>query len=153
MSPMRTLERLLALVTVVGVAYAVVLQQSTGETTPCRAVAVKTRAYLPAVSNDVLETCVGLKGENALAGMLVQFGMAVTGTSKEKLARKFQDKLDEELRAGLFAASETRCTIILLEGAMGRANGGPQQLAKDVGDQHKSACIGDDKPAKGDGKR
>jgi hypothetical protein len=138
----------LALVTVLGAASAVVLHQTSGELTPCRAVAARARTHLPAVSQDVLETCLGIKGEGGLTGMLVQLGMAVAGTSKEKVARRFQEKLDEELRAGLFTASETRCTIILLEGVVGRANGGPQQVAKEVGDSHKAVCTGDDKPAK-----
>ncbi|MEW5851868.1 MAG: hypothetical protein AB2A00_23970 [Myxococcota bacterium] len=143
---LKVLERVFAVLGFVGVASVALLHQtSEGATTPCSALAFHARKHLAPASKEVVDACLGAKGEGGLGGMLVDLGLAVTGQSREKVARRVQERLDEQLRATLLSTGQARCSIILLEGVVGRANGGPRQLAQDLADGHKADCRGEER--------
>lgn len=146
---MRTVERLLAAVAVALGGLMVLLHQLTGSVTPCGAVAQRALPAVPHVASEVLDACIGAKGEGGLAGIVVELGLALTGNSRDKMQRRIAERLETELRSDLLQAGEARCTIILAEGLVGRANGGPASVVARMGDEHKFACRGDDKAGRG----
>lgn len=145
MKVLRSLEHLLALTCVVWLVLVGVLLQTTGASTPCRAVAHKAIPHVPGVAAEVVEACIGAKGEGGLAGLVIEFGLALTGNGRDKLQKRVQEKLEMDVRAGLLETGELRCTIILAEGLVGRANGGPRHVVTRMGEEHKFACRGEDK--------
>src|SRR5688500_17601808 len=95
---LKPLQRVLATFGLVVLVYAALLHQtSAGAVTPCRALYTHTRTHLPTVSRDVVEACLGARGEAGPVGLLVDLGLAVTGQSREKVARRVSERLDEQL--------------------------------------------------------
>jgi len=139
----KSVERLFAVVGLLLVGLMTLLWQTTGHTTPCAAAAVQAREHLPAAAEGVVEACLGHKGEGGLAGLVLDLGLTVAGQSREKVARRMEGRLAEQVRTNLADATQTRCLVILAEGVVGRSNGGPKQVALDAAEPMRSECRGD----------
>lgn len=142
MTLLKPFERVLALIGLVVTVVMAACWQATGQVTPCGALAVETQKHIPKVAQDVVELCLGVKGEGGLAGMVLDLGLAVTGQSREKVQSRMQTHLSERANAGLIGEPQSRCMVILVEGLVGRSNGGPRQYALDVAEPMRLECSG-----------
>ena len=136
-------ERLLALMALGALLCGALLYQTTGAPTPCEAVYRQAQPHIAGAAKEVVEACVGKQGEGGLGALMVEFGLALGGQSREKLQRQIQTRMDEQIRADLLSGGQGRCTVLLLEGLVGRSNGGPSQLVVDHAAAHRAGCRGD----------
>jgi hypothetical protein len=130
---------LLAWVGLFFVAGGQLLYQTSDSVTPCGAVVHHADPLLPQASHDVVESCLG-KGKG-LAGVVVDLGLAVTGSSREKVTRKVQEQMRTALHAHLMNTSQWRCTVLLAETAVGRSNGGVADLVASQASQWRAGCM------------
>lgn len=145
MSMLRKTERLLALAMVASLLGVLGLAAITGQVTPCFAVVARTRPLLADASRTAMDRCVG-RTPGPLAGLLLDVGLAVTGSDRSAMARRVAEQAEARLATGMFKATQTRCLVILAEDLVGRPNGGTPGLARDTAETTLGDCAAS-KPA------